>query len=116
MKSFDGDTERKLGENKKKPEWLVEQLPKLRKIEGYRNCVPNQPKDTLQLYKMSEKCESFYREAEKEQEELGSENLDESRKQALSSKLDQLVTKLGSFHAGLIQIMKSNFATDWLMI
>ena len=45
---------------------------------------------------------------------MGSENLDDSRKQALFSKLEQLVTKLDSTHAALIQIVKSNIATDWL--
>ena len=45
---------------------------------------------------------------------MGSENLDDSRKQALRSKLEQLVTKLDSSHAAIIQLVKSKFATDWL--
>ena len=48
------------------------------------------------------------------EEELGSENLDHSRKQALCSKLEQIVTKLDSSHAAIIQIVKSDLATDWL--
>ena len=63
---------------------------------------------------MAEKCESFYKEAEKVEEELGSEKLDDSRKQALCSKLAQLVTKSDSSHAASIQIVKSDLATDWL--
>ena len=63
---------------------------------------------------MSEKCETFYREAVKLEEELGSENLDDSRKQALWSKLEQLVTKLYSTQAAIIQIVKSDIATSWL--
>ena len=35
--------------------------------------------------------------------ELGSENLDDSREQALRSKLEQLVTKLNSSHAANIK-------------
>ena len=54
--SFDGDTERQLGKNEKTIEWLVEQIPRLRDIEQYRSCVPNQRKDTMQFYTMSEKC------------------------------------------------------------
>ena len=50
------------------------------------------------------------------EEELGSENLDHSRKQALCSKLEQLVTKLDSSHAAVIQIVKSDLATDWLRV
>ena len=61
-----------------------------------------------------EKGESFNREAAKLGEDLGSENLDDSRKQALRSKLEQLVTKLDSSHAAILQIVKSKFATDWL--
>ena len=63
---------------------------------------------------MAEKCKLFYREAEKVEEELGSEKLDDSRKQAVCSKLGQLVTKLDSSHAAVIQIVKSDLATDWL--
>ena len=63
---------------------------------------------------MAEKCELFYREAEKVEEKLGSEKLDDSRKQALCSKLEQLVTKLDSSHAATLQIVKSVLATDWL--
>ena len=48
------------------------------------------------------------------EEELGSENLDDSRKQALCSKLEQLLTKLDSIHAAIIQIVKSEFATVYL--
>ena len=55
---------------------------------------------------MSEKCESFYREAVKLKEKLGSENLDDSGKQTLWSKLEQLVTKLYSTHAAIIQIVE----------
>ena len=63
---------------------------------------------------MAEKCELFYREAEKVEEELGSENLDDSRKQALCSKLEQLVTRLDLSHAEIIQIVKSDIATNLL--
>ena len=48
------------------------------------------------------------------EEELGSENIDDSRKQALCSKLEQLVTQLDSSHAALMQIVKSDIALDWL--
>ena len=60
---------------------------------------------------MSEKCEKFYREAIKLEEELGSEKEDNSRKHAMCSKLEQLVTQLNSIHAALIQTVKANFAT-----
>ena len=46
---------------------------------------------------------------------LGSENLDDNRKQALRSKLEQLVTKIVSSHAKVIQIVNSKCATDWLL-
>ena len=42
------------------------------------------------------------------------ENFDDSRKRARCSELEQLVTKLDSSHAEVIQIAKSNLATDWL--
>ena len=45
---------------------------------------------------------------------MDSKNLDDSRKQALRSKLEQLVIKLDSSHAAVIQLVKSKFATDWL--
>ena len=89
-------------------------IPKLRKIEGYRNIVFNPGKDTLRLYTMSETCESYYREAEEVEFNLGSENLDGSRKQVLCGKLEQIVTKLDSSHAAVIQIVKSDFATESL--
>ena len=53
--SFDGNTERQLAENEKTIEWLVEQIPRLRDNEEYRSCVPNQRKDTMRVYTMSEK-------------------------------------------------------------
>ena len=59
LESFNGDTEQKLGEKNHTLKWLVEQIPKLRKIEDYRNCVFNPRKHTLQLYTMAEKCISF---------------------------------------------------------
>ena len=61
---------------------------------------------------MSEKCEFFYGAAEKVEDELGSENLDDSCKQALCRILEQLVMKLDSSHAAIIQIVKSKFATE----
>ena len=63
---------------------------------------------------MSEKRESFLGEAEKVEDELGSENLDNSHKKALCSKLEQLVTKLDSSHAAIIQIVKSKLAMESL--
>ena len=48
------------------------------------------------------------------EEELGSENLNDSRKQALCSKMKQFVTKLDSSYTAIIQIVKSEFATDSL--
>ena len=63
---------------------------------------------------MLEKLDSFYREAVILEKELGSENLDDSRKQALCSNLEQLVTQLDSIHAALIQILRSNIAAEWL--
>ena len=48
------------------------------------------------------------------EEEIGTENLDNSRKQALFSKLEQLLAKLGSTHAELILNVKSDIAMDWL--
>ena len=65
-------------------------------------------------YTIAEKYESFYREAEKVDKELGLENLDDSRKQALCSKQEQLVTKLDSSHAAIIQIVKSEFSAGYL--
>ena len=62
----------------------------------------------------SQECESFYRDAAKLEEQLGSEHFTDSRKQALCSKLEQSVTKLDSSHAAIIQIVKSDLATDWL--
>ena len=81
LQSFDGDNERSLGEKKKTLERLVEQIPKLGKIEGYRNTVLDTRKDTLWLYTMSNKYEPFHREAQKVEDELGSGSLDDSRKQ-----------------------------------
>ena len=63
---------------------------------------------------MSKKSGSFYREALKLEAELELEIFYYSRKQALCSKQEQLVTKLDLTHAALIQIVKSGFATDWL--
>ena len=63
---------------------------------------------------MADKCELFYREAEKVEEESTSESLDDSRKQVLCSKLEQLVTKLDSSHAAIIETVKSGFATVYL--
>ena len=54
---------------------------------------------------MAEKCESFDKEAENVEEELGSENLDDFRKQALCLKLEKVVTKLDSSNAAIIQIV-----------
>ena len=48
------------------------------------------------------------------EEEIGTENLDNSRKQALCSKLEQLLAKLDSTHAELILNVKSDIAMDWL--
>ena len=48
------------------------------------------------------------------EEELGTENVDDYRKQWLCSKLEQLVMKLDSAHAALIQIVKSDFDMDWM--
>ena len=48
------------------------------------------------------------------EDKLGSKNLDDFHKQALCSNLEQLVTKLDSSHASIIQIVNSNIATDWL--
>ena len=59
LESFDGDTERKLGEKKQTLKWLVEQIPNLRKIEDYRNCVFIPRKDTLRLYTMAENVNRF---------------------------------------------------------
>ena len=56
----------------------------------------------------------FQREAAKLEEELGSENLDNSHKQALCSNLKHSVTMLDSSHAAIIQIVKSDITTDWL--
>ena len=63
---------------------------------------------------MLKKGESFYREAAKLGEELGSENLDDSRKQPLHSKLEQLFTKLDWSQAAIIEIVNSKLATDFL--
>ena len=63
---------------------------------------------------MAEKCESFYREAAKLEEEVVSENLYDSRKQALCSKLEQLVTKLYTSQTAIIQIVNSVLDTEWL--
>ena len=104
----------KIGQKKKRLNWLVEQIPKLREIAEYSSCVLNQRKGTMRLYTMSKKSKLFYREAVKLGEQLGSENLDDTRKQALSSKLEELITKLGSTHAALIQIVKSDITKDWL--
>ena len=42
------------------------------------------------------------------------EELDNSRKQALCIKLEQLVNKSDSIHAEIIRIVKSDNATGWL--
>ena len=63
---------------------------------------------------MSEKCDSYYREAEEVNFNFGSENLDNSHKQALCGNVEQIVTKLDSSHAAIIQIVKSDFATELL--
>ena len=47
------------------------------------------------------------------EEELGAENLDNSRKQALCGKLEQLLTKLDSTHAEVVKIVNSDTARDW---
>ena len=59
---------------------------------------------------MSEKSESFYREAAKSR----SENLDNSRNQAFCSKLEKLLLNIDSTYAALMQIVRSDIATDWL--
>ena len=63
---------------------------------------------------MLKKCESLYREAEKFEEDLGSEILDNSRKKALCSMLELRVTKLDSSHKAIIQIVKSEFGRESL--
>ena len=50
LESFDGDTERKLGKKKQTLKWLVEQIPKLRTTEEFRNCVFNPRKDLAALH------------------------------------------------------------------
>ena len=47
------------------------------------------------------------------EEEFGSENLDDTRKQVLCSKLEKLIRKLDS-HAAIIQIVKPDIAIYWL--
>ena len=89
-------------------------MPFLQDVESLRTEVFDCRKDILRLYTMLKKGESFYREAAKLGEELGSENLDDYRNQGLHSKLEPLLTKLHSSHAAIIQIVKSKFAKDWL--
>ena len=48
------------------------------------------------------------------EEKLESDNLNDSCKQALCSKLEQLVTKLDLIYAAFIQIVKSELATGAL--
>ena len=85
----------------------------LRHIENLRTEVFDCRKDLAALHN-AKKIESFYREAVILGEESGSEILNGSRKQAFCRKLEQLVTKLDSSHAAIIQIAKSKFAKYWL--
>ena len=52
----------------------------------------------------------------KRRNELGTENFDDTCKQALCRKLEQLVSKLDSTHSETIRIVKSDTATDWLTV
>ena len=58
----------------------------------------------IRLCTITKTCISFYWDAKNLEEELGTENLDHSRTQALCSTLEQLITKLDSTHAAFIQI------------
>ena len=51
-----------------------------------------------------------FREAAKLEEELISENLGDSHKQALCSNLELLITKLETSHTAIVQIDKSDIA------
>ena len=111
---FDSETKRTFEEKSKVLRCVVEKMPCLRDIESLRTDVFDCRKDTLRLYTMLKKGEQFYEEVAKLGEELGSENLDDPRRQALRSKLEQLGTKLDSSYAAIIQLVKSKFATNWL--
>ena len=62
---FDSDTKRILEEKSKVLRWVVEKVPFLRDIENLHTEVFVCRKDTLRLYTMLKKGESFYREAAK---------------------------------------------------
>ena len=64
---------------------------------------------------MTTKYLSFYSDARKLEEELGSENLDDSRNQALCEKTETARNKVDSIITGLMRNEKSDIATDWLM-
>ena len=83
-------------------------------VEEYRSCIFNYGKETLRFSTLEKNCTSFYSEATKLEEELESENLGDSRKQAFCSKLEQLLKELDSTDSEIIRIVKSDTATDWL--
>ena len=62
---FDSDTQRTLEEKSKVLRWVVEKVPFPRDIESLRTELSDCRKNTLGLYTMLKKGESFYREAAK---------------------------------------------------
>ena len=93
---------------------LVAQIRSLGENEESRSWVFNYRKDTLWFNTLAKIWTSSCSEPTKREEELRTEWLDNSRKQALWSKRAQLLTKSDSNHSEIKRILKPDTASDWL--
>ena len=78
FEKLDIDTKRLLEEKSKVLRWVVEKVPFLRDIEGFRTEVINCRKDTVRAYKLVEAAKPIFNDLPKMEKKLKEENLSDS--------------------------------------
>ena len=107
FESFDNDTKRMLEEKSKVLRWVVDKVPDLRDIEGWRAVVVDYRKDALRGYKLVEDSVLIGNEFLELEKKLKAENFSESEKQILCDQAERLLEKLDEIGAECLRILKT---------
>ena len=92
--------------------WLVEQIPKLEKVELHRNEFVNYRNGTLWLPHWGLDRKLTHTEMSVLRKHLEAENLNDSQKQTLFNKMEQLLQKLDTKQSQIIQFMKPDVGIE----
>ena len=84
--------------------WVVEKVPFLRDIEGFRTEVIDCGKNTVRAYKLVKAAKPVFNDLPKMEKKLKAENLSDSEKQTLGNQMEELVEKIDEMYTEWIRI------------